>query len=70
MIEDALEMFKIAGIVSGTDGKPHYALLKVEEFIASIERYYSPDQKLASKLHSEELFHQYLSMNPSLVPHS
>lgn len=67
-VEDAIEMFKKVGVVQGSDGKPASAPLKVEEFIACIERFYSPEQKLESKLHSEELFEAFLSSNPTLVP--
>ena len=61
-------MFKKAGIVKGTDGKPSSAPLKVEDLIASIERYYSPDQQLVAKQGNDEAFKAYLEANPQLVP--
>ena len=42
-IDEVFNMFKKAGIVKGTDGKPSNAVLKVEDLIASVERYYSPE---------------------------
>jgi hypothetical protein len=67
-IEEVINMFKKAGIVKGTDGKPANAPLKVEDLIASIERYFSPDQQLVAKQANEEAFKAYLDANPQLVP--
>ncbi len=61
-------MFKKAGIVRGTDGKPSSAPLRVEDLIASIEKYYSPDQQLVAKQANEDAFQGYLNANPHLVP--
>lgn len=48
-IEEVINMFKKAGVVSGSDGKPANAPLKIEDLIAAIEKYYSPDQHLEVK---------------------
>lgn len=63
-IEEVINMFKKAGIVKGTDGKPSNALLKVEDLIASIERYFSADQQLVAKQGNEDAFKAYLEANP------
>ena len=67
-IEEVINMFKKAGIVKGTDGKPSSAPLKIEDLVASIEKYYSPDQHLASKQFNEDNFKSYLEANPHLLP--
>ena len=67
-IEDLVEMFRKAGFVQGADGKPASAPLKAQDVIASVERFYSPEQRLESKLSNEALFEAFLLANPSLVP--
>ena len=67
-IEEVINMFKKAGVVKGTDGKPSSAPLRVEDLIASIEKYYSPDQQLVAKQANEEAFKAFLDANPQLVP--
>jgi len=49
-------MFKKAGVIKGTDGKPSSAPLKVDDLLASVERYFSPDQTLVAKQGNEEAF--------------
>lgn len=56
-VDEALDIFRKAGVVA--DAKP--APLKLEEFIDCIERFYSPEQKLSSKLANEEAFQGYLN---------
>ncbi len=69
-IEEVINMFKKAGVVSGSDGKPSNAPLKIEVLIASIEKYYSPDQHLEVKYANEEAFKAFLAANPALNPHA
>lgn len=67
-VDEALALFQKAGFVQGQDGKPHHAYLKLEEFLAVVEKYYSPETRLDHKIHSRELFEQYLQAHPELVP--
>jgi hypothetical protein len=55
-IEEVINMFKKANIVKGSDGKPASAPLSIEELIASVEKYFSPEQRLENKLANQEAF--------------
>jgi hypothetical protein len=67
-VEEVINMLKKAAIVRGSDGKPANAPLSVEELISAVEKYYSPEQRLANKLASQEAFQAYLDANPALTP--
>lgn len=67
-MDEALELFKKAGFVQGVDGKPTYGYLKIEEFLQVIEKYYAPETRLDHKMHSKELFENFLTRYPELVP--
>lgn len=54
--------------MQGIDGKPAHGYLKLEEVLACVEKFYSPEQRLDSKLHSKELFEQFLAANPQMTP--
>jgi hypothetical protein len=54
--------------VQGPDGKPTHGLMKLEEFLSVVEKYFSPETRLDHKIHSREIFEQYLQKNPDLVP--
>ena len=49
-IDDVIEMLKKAGLVQGNDGKHTNAPMRVEDVIAAIERYYSPELRLETTL--------------------
>jgi hypothetical protein len=58
-----ISIFKKAGIV-GESGAP----MKVEDLLLSVEKYYSPEQRLVNKLHDDAAFNGFIEANPSLVP--
>ena len=55
-VDEVLELFRKSGIAQGIDGKPAHAYLKLEEMLACVEKFYSPEQRLDHKLHSKDLF--------------
>lgn len=67
-VEDAIDMCKKAGLVQGTDGKPTSAPLKIQDFIAVIERFYSPEQRLSAKLANQDNFTSFIVANQSAFP--